>query len=858
MKKLLYGLIVMALFFFFALPFMNAHLYVQAQATSSDTTDLPIICGCPPELSKIYQEKNTGEKCVVDYNTFKEDPASNHLWVEDAEITAQGKADDRARQFFYWVVSHSSIDSYPTILKVWSTARNVAYFFVLIVAAIMGVGMIISQRSNFSSRIKLWPSIMKLLAILLFISFSASIVLTIIQLSDVLMKFFIENLGGKDLFNIYFGSASTEANYLNIVGCRDLNIRVQESVHAEMFLLKITNVTYYVMGGMLILRKVLLWFLLILSPFLAILAPFVFIRNIGWIWIGVFFQWIFYGPLFALFLGALATIWKSGIPYTFDFSRVNKASGYIYPTAMNVLYGGPAQTQSITNNGNYVDTFTEYVISLIMQWAVIFFPWWLLRIFRDYCCDGIYAMKNILMSMYDQSRGTPPKPPGPVPTPANIGVAMNIPQNITIPMKVKIETIEEIKKAKTEEITRSLDVSASKLADIAHYETDKQKRETVNKNLNFLKNPTLAETQTDRQKYMNIRTELFSRSIKEDHVAQRILSSISTSKMEQLQRREELLKTVPKMIPVTHVVSIKVKLPQEKVQSVTASLSSNPEVVQAVAMKTQLQQTQVQTVLSSLAQQVSQPSANVVQKITEQSGLSKDKVKTVLQTFSDTVKSDKKLEQSVADKEQLDVKKVEDIIATQAPVIEEPEQHIEQTVAIPPSISLEDYEQVKKMWVQQYEKGEVPLTENIKTREQWVEQDAIFITNTLNKLLSPNEELRQEGLDEVGYILPIFYINNLKGEELIVYLKAKLEAAKQVKDMKEKEKEITEKVKSKEKEELVEVSRPKEEHAEKTMTMVESMKLEDQEQKKPEPETEEKNTDVPHTKPVEQSVKKES
>jgi len=799
----------------------------QAQQSQQTQADLPIICGCPADIAKIYDERATGEKCVTDYDEFRKDPTINHLWVEDTEITSQGKADDRARQFLYWVVTHNSIDNHPTLLKIWGTTRNMAYFFVILVAAIMGIGMIVSQKSNFSSRIKVWPSIMKLIGIILYISFSASIVITIIQLSDVLSKFFTEKLGGKDLFNVYFGSISTEKNYLDFVGCRDLNIRVQEAVKAEMFLLKLTNVTYYVMGIMLILRKVLLWFLLFISPFLAILAPFVFVRNIGWIWVGVFFQWVFYGPLFALFLGGLATIWKAGIPYPFDFSRVNSAVGYVYPTAINITYGGPAQNFGILNNGNYVDTFTEYVITLVMLWAVTFFPWWLLRIFRDYCCDGIMAMKNILMSMYDQMRGGPsPQAPGPVPNPSATGTAMKMPRDVEIPVKVKLETIEEIKKAKTEEITKSLNISASKLTDIAHFETHKETRENINRNLNFLKNPAQAETPTERQKYMTIRTELFNRSIKNDQAAQHILSSISTSKIEQVQRREEILRTIPQMTPVAHVISIKVQLPHEKVQSITNLFSTNTSIVNSVAQKTQMQTSQIQSVLSSLQQNINQSAPSIVQNITNQSGLSKEKVATVLRTFSETVKNDKQLTQQIADKEQVDVKKVEEVIAAQTPVVVEPEKSIEQAVAIPPSITLEEYEQVKKMWIHQYEKGEVPVTENIKSREEWIEQDIMFISNTLNKLMSANEELKQQGLDDIGYILPIFLINNLKGEELIVYLKAKLEAAKQVSEMKQKEKEITEKLKPQEEEEFVEVAKQKEEHAEKTMEMKQELSIE--------------------------------
>ena len=164
------------------------------------------------------------------------------------------------------------------------------------------------------------------------------------------MRFFILSLGGNQLCNVYFGSQSTEANYIGFIGCRDLNIRVQESIDTQVFLLRLTNLTYYTMGVMVMLRKILLWFLLFVSPFLPILLSFPLIRNTGKIWIGVFFQWLFYGPLFALFLGATGAIWRYGIPFPFDFSRINSYLGYVYPNAMIITYGGPAQLGTTTIN----------------------------------------------------------------------------------------------------------------------------------------------------------------------------------------------------------------------------------------------------------------------------------------------------------------------------------------------------------------------------------------------------------------------------------------------------------------------------------------------------------------------------
>lgn len=864
-------------------PMVSAQTPTPAGAISYDPLPCSVAPGlgnCPTDLKDIY----TKEPCKTSYAEFMQNPLQNHFWALDPEVTTQGKANERARQFIYWAISKSAIDNHPTIRVIWTTTESVALFLFVLVAALFGLGIMLGQQSNFQLKIQVWPVIYKIAVGLLYIVFSYALVIFMVQISEILMKFFIESLGGDKLFNIYFtGSVSQEQSYVNFVGCRDLNYKVREAVNSELMMLKITNVTYYVMGTMLILRKILLWFLVFVAPFLALLMPFVFIRNIGWIWIGVFFQWLFYGPLFALFLGGLATIWRRGIPYPFDFSRTNSLAGYIYPTGINITYGGPAQIAaqklSALNNGNYIDTFVEYVITLIMLWAVTFFPWWLLRIFRDYCCDGIYAMKNILMSMYDQTRSSPgPKPPAPVPAPAQQHTSLKLPHEIEVPVKVRMETMEEIKKVKTEEISKTLNLQMNKITDIAKFETNKTTNETIRKNLDFLATPTKAETPTDRQKFMNIRTELFNRTIKEDRVAKQILSSISSSHTEQTMRRQEIVKSMPATAPVTQVVSYRTNVSQDKVSSVNSTfvstVVSNSSLVNAVSKNTSVSAPQVQTVLTSYNKNLTAPSktintvsayspsmtapkqqavapspAQIVSNISKETGIEKSKVVTVIKEVSKVAVADKETIKQIAAKENLKEDQVKKIIATQTPLVTEPEKHIEQTVSIPPSISIEDYEEVKKMWTQQYEKGEVPVSENIGSREEWVDQDIVFITNTLNKLMSPDEKLKAEGVDDLGYILPIFLINNLKGEELAVYLKAKLEAAKHVKEMKEMEKQITQKLKDKSKddEELVDLEKPKKQEEAKHLEMEQELEVPEEKKDAPPAAGEEtpKNPEAP-------------
>jgi len=811
-------------FLSFFLVFLVLASLLKTTVSAQSTTEIPYqSCGgCPTELNAVYQSK--GEQCVSDFDTFKTNPTTSHFWVEDPEITAQGKANDRARQFIYWVMNNSAIDNHPVLYQIWGTARNLAYFLTILTAALLGLGIIISQRTSFDTGVKLWPAVTRILLSLLYISFSAALVITIVQLSEILMKFFIENLGGKDLFNIYFSGISQEKNYVEFIGCRDLNFRVQEAVKTELFMLKLTNISYYLMGGMLLLRKVILWFLLFVSPFLVILMTFSFIKNVGWVWIGVFFQWVFYGPLLALFLGAVATIWKVGLPFIFDFSRAGTSQGYIYPTAINILYGGPAQKLTALNNGNYIDTFAEYIITLIMLWAVTIFPWWLLRNFRDYCCEGINAIKNLLLSNFN------PAHPGEPPTPSPVAPSLisNFGAAREIPIKVKLETVEEIKKAKTEEIVRSLDMRASKITDVAHFETNKTLSETVTKNINYLKNPTQASTTNERLHYMNIRAEISNRATRADPVARQILGSIITPKFEMTSQKENILKTIPKTIPITQVISVKVKLPQEKVQLISTSVSqyvtTNVKVANDISQKTGVAVEKIHQVLNLLAEKINSPFNQIVDQIAEEVKLDKEKVSLIIKEFGMITKTDSQLVEEVAKQQGVDKNEVKEVVSAQAPLITEPEKNIEQTVIVPATVSIDEYEQVKKMWIDHYEKGEIPVTENVKTREQWVEQDITLIINTLNKLLSDKEEIKQKGLDEVGFILPIFMINNLNGEQLITYLKAKVEAAKQVRDMTEKEAEITQRLKNKAEE--VEVLRPKKKEAEKQMKMQEELKNE--------------------------------
>jgi len=66
---------------------------------------------------------------------------------------------------------------------------------------------------------------------------------------------------------------------------------------------------------------------------------------------------------------------------SFNFDQSIKP---IYPTAINILLGGPGQKVSMTNNLNSDATYIQYIVALVMLWVAIILPFVLLRIVTDY------------------------------------------------------------------------------------------------------------------------------------------------------------------------------------------------------------------------------------------------------------------------------------------------------------------------------------------------------------------------------------------------------------------------------------------------------------------------------------------
>lgn len=375
--------------------------------------------------------------------------STDSRWVIDPEVTFIGKNAARSGDFLNWTLQNYNWvcvqqiangqcnNTNNPIAKYWSLIVLyivVPMLFVVILATSM---VIIITRGKSLTIMRFIP---RFVAVVLLIVFSYSLLQFLYEFTDLIQGFFLRSnintpcppgcISDRDL--LYVGWS-----YKGFVGLRLLGDQYAESAFISLLLTKLTALTYFVMVFLLLVRKIILWFFIIVSPIFPILLLYYPVRNTGKIWIGEFFRWLLYAPLFAIFLNGLVYLWRNQIPLVFNNPNIGNAAAIEYPTAVNILLGGPKQVVSPTNSVNLPETFALYVVSLIMLWIVILLPWILLQIFLDYAqsfAPGDTAvMKTLVNLASNRGGGGGPK------SPTEGGAAISLPfsKKFSMPIEVK-------------------------------------------------------------------------------------------------------------------------------------------------------------------------------------------------------------------------------------------------------------------------------------------------------------------------------------------------------------------------------------------------------------------------------------
>ncbi|MBP6098390.1 MAG: hypothetical protein KA477_00235 [Candidatus Levybacteria bacterium] len=817
-----------------------------------------------------------------------EPAAPEGSWFPDSEVTFVGKAASRSDSFLNWTIQNydwlcvtkdankNCDNSSNPVIDFWKLIRNIMYAFLALFVLATAFIMIVTRGKNITI-LKFLP---RFAMIFLLITLSYAFIVFFYQIVDAITGFFFRVsdqatnvrrlINSSDLLFVGF-------DYSSFIGFRKAGVENDESAFISLLLVRLTAVTYYVMTGLLLIRKIILWFFVVVSPIFPILLFYSPLRNTAKIWIGEFFRWLLYAPLFAVFLHGVVEMWRSpaAIPLQFpelianpDPRTIDPASTtQYYPTAINILLGGPGQTIDITNSVNINDTFALYVVALLMLWVVILLPFLLLKIFLDYI-NSVSLGNNLMVQKIKNTnlpfigKGFPPGPTPPGSQPPGLtqptGMAMALPflnKKSVVSTRVGSEKSVSVQKQKEEinQVLKITNLSIPKMRDIARFETsmiskNQESRTEINKvseTLEKIANPTTVSTPLERERVSVMREKLIEERQKGNPIATQILSASSlTSQMgnsrhqtivqphiEVTVQLSQLLKNIANpstvILPKDHerVQEVRSYLTQEKEKGnplatevlhaseqinrkveqrqvinelseelvreksttnnrvATAILDSgmpldsilrtlaNPDAVQGID---QQKITEIQNILNEETQHGNTLSEKVIQtsKIVAQKTLTSEEEKKTIENLETKLVEENKKGNEVAQKV-LPQQTPAAVVSIQAKL---PNENTVQQV------SIEEYEEVRKMWEENYQNLEIPvgLDGQQAERTEWLASDIEKMNNTINLLNSQDEKQVKQGMEAVANILPFLLIGGFSRSEVITYLKAKLEAAKAV------------------------------------------------------------------------------
>lgn len=332
----------------------------------------------------------------INVRTITDPPPADGSWVPDKTITIAGKLASRSAHFLNWTFAqynwacidqncngnNASGDPFADIFKV---VRDITYAMLSLSILFSSFIMIITR----GREIKITKFVGRFILTVLLVTIIYSLIIFIYQVVDIVIGFFLrynnQPISSANLLNVDFG-------YQTFKGYKKAGLEFSESAFVSLWLTRLTAFTYFAISIILIVRKIILWFFLIISPLFPLLLLFKGLRGIYKIWLGEFLRWLFYAPLFAVLLSGVVTIWVKYIPVNLKLDcdkTVADANRYPhdpskYPTAISIELGGPCQNLTEDNNLNTPDSFIQYVVALLMLWMVIIVPFLLLRMLIEY------------------------------------------------------------------------------------------------------------------------------------------------------------------------------------------------------------------------------------------------------------------------------------------------------------------------------------------------------------------------------------------------------------------------------------------------------------------------------------------
>lgn len=765
-------------------------------------------------------------------------PADTTKWINDRDVTFAGKIAARSRDLLNNVILHHqwSFTSGPTgnpFDAIWITIRNIVYA-VLGLFILAGAFLLIITRGKSLTVKKFVP---RFVLVLILVTLSYSLIAFFYQIGDVIQGFFFKRADGaviqaRDLLDVGFQYGDFNQ------GLRVQGDQWDENVFVSTLLVKLTAATYYAMFGILIVRKVILWFFIVISPIFPLLLMFANLRNSAKIWAGEFFRWLLYAPLFAILLSGLVAMWRLYIPL--DLPGVSCgvddpiAAPYRYDTAISILLGGPCQKVTLHNSLNSPDSFTQYVVALIMLWMVIIIPFLLLKIFLDYFNNFSFGESNVVkylaqssspilnrygMSFANGGGGVRPPPGGPSPSSHPAGLAKSLPVAFT--HSTLQQTANDF--ANTMQSTAANSSVATTNANQAAFEQsiNQMQANTSAESTQSAENIATAVTNATNQAVTNASEQASSNITNANSATSANLASSNKAFSQNLGQRfgtsaastfnnnfarsgalntsssqnsasSTNLNTASNARKSTSQLGLQAGVQAGVEAGINTSFPSGaiqagdiqvPEITASLLNLTNLNIPSMKDISRYESAMISSGGAGghdthttqevnrvfeSLNRIAGTSTITSPSERTQLSSLRDRISDQAKKGNNVASS----------ILSASMPAGQAAIPEVNKTQ----QVSLEDYEEVKKIWEENYRKIDVPAGPDGKprTRQEWLTQEVKDIPMAIDFLMSGDPTLQKKGKDMVSKILPFLLLGGFSKAEIVAYLKAKLQAAKNI------------------------------------------------------------------------------
>lgn len=336
-----------------------------------------------------------------------QDQAAEEEWIIDENVTTVAKNTARFGMLLDWSLKNYSWicvtqaadnrcdNSNNPIAKLW---MNVILFIavpLLLLTILISALVIIYTRGTSMTVMRFIPHF---ILTVLFVFFSFALIQFVLQFMDVIQGIFFrvasrpcppDCISHQNLF-------ITGWDYRSFVGFRLAGPENGESTLMSLVLLTATGITYLFISVVLMIRKIMMWFFLIISPVLPFFFLYTPFRSTGRTWLNFFVKWLFYAPIFSVFLRSTIYMWDNRIPQAFGNPAAGDPDAIIFPTSINILLTGPGQVPSVTNSLNLPETFAAYVFALVMLWMAIIMPWLLMKYTINLNDDNSVVMKALI------------------------------------------------------------------------------------------------------------------------------------------------------------------------------------------------------------------------------------------------------------------------------------------------------------------------------------------------------------------------------------------------------------------------------------------------------------------------------